>query len=338
MAITGIGGAVGPKGGIDRGALATDEAVDPEVRRRKPGHGIAIIDLGRTPDHLGREGRAVDDPGSHRRGRERIVGQVRRARGDEVRHPQGHRQPDAGTRIRRIERRRGVLVHGRAIRPEEARNTDARNGNGNRGRPVIGLGRRGCDQRRQGRRRDVGGQAARLAQGIVAGLGAAQGEAGGGDGYAVADIGREEGSAGARQVQADLPHIPGKDAVQGGARRVQGGDGGRIVGPRVREDARDAESARVDFSGQTGEGDDGVVGGAGPGEAEAADGDPDPGPCIAGRKGRRGGTCVQGHDVAGHTPEQDGLGEVEATDVGTVIGLVVRPCEHDPKRRLQDRP
>ena len=338
MAVTGIGGTVGPEGGFDGGTLAADEAVDSEVRRRKPDHGITVIDLGRPADHLGRERRTVDDPGSQSRRRELVVGQVRRARGDKVRHPQRHRQPDTGTCIRRVERRRGVLTQGGPIRAEEARKADARKGYTDRGRPVIGLGRRGGDHRRQGCRRDVCGQAARLAQGVVAGLGAAQAKAIGGDGDAVADIGRGEGPPHARLGQVDLPHIPGKDAIQGGARRVQGGDGGRVVGSRVRRDARDAEATRIDIRGHARQWDKGVVGGAGPGKAEPADRDANAAARITGGKGSRGGTRIQGHRVAGHGAEEGGLGEVEAGDVCTVVGLAVGDVVIQPKRCLQDRP
>ena len=165
---------VGPGSLGDRGTLAGDPSADRIVGRGEGGRRGAVIGLGRVAGDSGQQAPRIDRPdgvGARRPRRRHIVPAIDAAEGD---GGDGHTQ--SSPHILTGEARPGRRGDGHSVAGENTRQGVDRHGwrVTQVCRPVVGLDRT-CDRQGTCEGRDGGGEAGRLGQAVVTGIGAGDG-------------------------------------------------------------------------------------------------------------------------------------------------------------------
>ncbi|NDA64244.1 MAG: hypothetical protein EBX50_19785, partial [Chitinophagia bacterium] len=160
-----------------------------------------------------------------------------------------------------------------------------------------------------------------MGEGVVAAVGASEGEAGEGDGLVRADVLVGEGAGGSRAAERD--RVPADHAGQArGAGDVR--DGGAVVGLVGGADARDGDRSRGDGGGEAGRLGEAVVAAVGAGEGEAARGDGlARAGVLVGEGADRSGT-IQGDGVPADHAGEARRPAVQGGRGGAVVRLVGR--------------
>ena len=209
----------------------------------------------------------------------------------------------------------------RSVRRHEgdgvARNRgDGAAGDGSRQESVVGLVGRGGASDGQGESRDVRGDARRLDDRVVGGVGPGEGVAADRDGLAHTDVLVREGPCPAGGVEGD--GVAGDDAD----RATRNGSGQELVVGLVRGGrAGDGERQGRDVTGHAGRLDDHVVAGGRSAQGEARIGDRLARTDVPVREGAGGARGVDRDDVAGNRRDRaagHGSGQAAVVDLGRI--------------------
>ena len=233
---------VGPGGLGDRGAFAGDPSADGVVGRGEGRRRVPVVGLGRVTGDGGQQAPRIDRPdgvGARRPRRRDIVPAVGTAEGDG-----GDGNIQSGRHVLAGEARPGRRGDGHRIAGENARQGVGRAGRGQDRRPVVGLDH-ACNCQGTGEGRDVGSEAGRLNQAVVARVGTGNGVTADRDRLVVPDILGVEQARGGHVVE--VHRIAGEQTGpddRGGV--VDLGDAGGVVDPADRRWPREGQGRRRD--------------------------------------------------------------------------------------------